>query len=286
MINKLRQHSDTHKEVIVVCSAVGGVGRTTVTVNLASLSAKQNKKVSILDGDLQFGDAALALDLKPEMTMQEAIENKDILNSKAYCLHHQTGIELLSAPSRPEFADLVTPDNLTDILDVMADRTDLLLVDTQPGLTDHNIPLLERADRILVITTPGMAVLKNTKLMVETFTALGWKQKLSLIVNKSTSTSAVDVHEIPEIVKVEEKYFLPHDDKHVSLSLDKGYPIVLDNPKLSFSKELTAAAEQIFPQEWKSQGARKDMPRSFINRLTGWRRKNDEFISKTAIKKS
>ncbi|WP_166761439.1 AAA family ATPase [Thalassobacillus devorans] len=278
--------SGFENKVVAVCSATGGMGRTTIAVNLAALAAKNKKKVTILDGDLQFGDAAMALDMKGENTIQHIVEKHDLANSQNYCLKHESGVQLLAAPTRPEYADLITPDSLVRILKETASRAQLLLVDVQAGLTEHNIQLLEQVDRILVVTTPGMAALKNTKLMIETLDALGWKDKASVIVNKSTGPTLMDVHDITELLQVEEAFYLPDEDKHVPLAFDRGIPVVISHPKLPFSKELAKINEHLFPPALSETTEHITLSRRLIKKFKGLRGKDDEFISKTAIKTS
>lgn len=236
-------------KMLAICSAAGGVGRTVITVNLAALLAKRNVEVSILDADLQFGDLALALNLEAVSTIKEAVERKDFQRIRAYCLPHELGIQLLAAPKRPEHADLITPEDLGLGIDALLAETELLLVETQPGLNDHNLMVMEKADHILLVTTPGMASLKNTRLMIETLDALGFKDKAALVVNQSAASSAVKAEDIPQLIKMERVFYLPSDAKQVAYSLDVGIPLVTSHPKLAFSKEMNKMASQLFPKE-------------------------------------
>ncbi|WP_067728946.1 AAA family ATPase [Oceanobacillus damuensis] len=237
--------TETHDiKRILVCSAVGGVGRTTITVNLAALLAKENLNVRVLDADLQFGDIAMAFDLHPTRTLKDAAERKDIENILFYTMNHESGVNVLPAPDRPEYAELITTDFLISISEKLQEETQFLLIETQAGLNDLNIQLMETADLILVVSTPGMAALKNSKLMIETLELLGLKDKTHILINKFTAQTMISQKEIPELTSMEKAIYLPFTDKQIDHSLDVGQPFVTTHPKAAFSKELKKAASQ------------------------------------------
>ncbi|WP_053218283.1 AAA family ATPase [Virgibacillus senegalensis] len=231
-------------KMIVVCSAVGGAGKTTVTVNLAALLAQNKINTVLMDGDLQFGDMSLALDLKPSWTLKDLIERNDIENVVGYYGYHSSGIRLLSAPERPEHADLIQPDAFMSVArSVLADNR-TLLIDTPYGLNELNLSLMEEADEVLIVSTPGMAAVKNTKLMVETLEKLGLKEKCRLLINKATSSSVLDIKDIPGLMDVKSVVLLP-EEKHLPYTFDIGNPFVFSHPKLPFSKEMKKVGEQL-----------------------------------------
>ncbi|MFC5711397.1 CpaE family protein [Thalassorhabdus alkalitolerans] len=273
-------------KVIVVCSAVGGTGRTSVTVNLAALLAKRNLKVDIIDGNLQFGDTAMALDLQPFYTLKELAERNDISNARDYAVRHETGIQLIASPTRPEFAELISTSFLASLTKELSEEANVVLVDAQPGLPEYNIELMEQADSLFVVTTAGMAAVKNTKIFIETLEALGLKEKAHLLVNKATAPSVIKGKEIMELVVVDMACFLPEERKRMSQSMDLGRPLVLDEPQRKYTKELGRMIdEQIFSQ---INETRKSTSRGFVRKvdekLRGTGGKRRELISKTTIK--
>ncbi|WP_077623196.1 AAA family ATPase [Sediminibacillus massiliensis] len=280
---------DDKAKMIVICSAAGGAGRTTLTVNLAALLAERKLKTVVVDGDLQFGDLALALDLKPKLTLKELAERNETEYVRDYYARHESGVQLLAAPVRPEYAELVTIGLLDAITDSIKQSSDVLLVDTQHGLNEQNLSLMEKADEILVVSTPGMAALKNTKLMLETLEMLGLKDKASLIVNKATASSVIKASEIPELTQIEQAYFLPEDSKNVPNSLDVGKPLVISQPKLDFSKEISKIGEYLFPFE--PPASNKMAAGGFLKKVgikakgLKIRGERDEFTSQIAVEK-
>lgn len=163
-------------EVIAVCSAKGGIGRTILTINLAVALHKKNIPVAIMDGDFQFGDVGLALDLQNSFTIKDVIDGLAMLDQhslQGYLSEHESGVKVLPAPERPEFADLVTKEAVKKIIELLRTNHEYIVVDTEAGLNEHTLNVIEQADQILVITNLEMTALKNTKLFLETLGALG-----------------------------------------------------------------------------------------------------------------
>ncbi|GLB60542.1 hypothetical protein NCCP133_26740 [Cytobacillus sp. NCCP-133] len=277
-------NDNSRGKMIVICSASGGTGRTAVTVNLAAVLAKRKMKVDILDADWQFGDIAMALNLEPAVTIKEIAEKQDSRNARNYSIFHSTGIRVLAAPDRPEYADMITSDVLEATVSALLPETQVLLAETEAGLTDRNLQLMEMADIVLLITTPGIGSLKNTKLMVETLEALELKDKVRLLVNQKAGSNAIKDSMVPKLVGVEPFYFLQSEKTQLASSLDLGEPIVLSHPKLGFSKGIEGLAEMLFPQE--KQFRDSSFLRLLQKKITGVRGRVDEIIGKNSIEES
>ncbi|MCD2137992.1 AAA family ATPase [Salinicoccus halitifaciens] len=234
-------------EIILVASAVGGAGKTVIATNLALTMQDRGKRTILVDGDLQFGDMALALDLTPGISIKEAVERNDFTNIHAFCTMHASGVRLLPAPMRPEYADLVDAEDLSLAIGNLKSQADLIIVETHHGLTEQNMVLMDLADSIMVVTTPGIAALKNTRLMVETLDALDHEEKVRLIVNKNTIPTLMETKKLHEHLKVaqDKLFYLPYALKEISYSLDRGVPFVTSSPKHRFSKKIRKIANHI-----------------------------------------
>lgn len=235
-------------EIIAVCSAKGGVGRTVLTVNLAIALRKKNIQISIVDGDFQFGDVSLALDIQSTLNIKDIVSEAEDLDQHSlvnFLNVHETGVKVLSAPDRPEYADLITEPLIEKVLALLAKEHDYVLVDTGVGLQDKNLPFIERADQILLVTNLEMATLKNTKLMLETLEALGLGDKVKIVINRSTMTSVIDAGDVPGILGIENPYYLPNDFTIASQSLNIGIPFVVNQGKTELAKAYFKMAEQL-----------------------------------------
>lgn len=244
-------------KIVLICSAIGGAGKTAITANLAMLLVKQNLKTVIVDGNLQFGDIALALDIEPVITLKEVVERNGFKDITEYCLLHKSGIRLLAGPTRPEYAELITAEALASATEAVREQADVVLVEVSPGFTEPNILLMDKADKIILVTTPGMSALKNTKLMIETLASLGMQKKINLIVNKSDSPTIMTPNDIPELLQIEHVSFLSYFPKEITHSMDMGVPLTVSHPKHRFSKQLQKLSDQHFPSRFPADIAEK-----------------------------
>ncbi|WP_246943567.1 AAA family ATPase [Bacillus pinisoli] len=235
-------------EFIAICSAKGGVGRTLLTVNLAVALCKKNIRISVLDGDFQFGDVSLAMDLQSTFTIKDVIQELNRLDEytlASYLSHHESGVKVLSAPEQPEYADLVTEEALEKIIPLMLTQNEYTIADTGVGLTDKSLSLLEKADQILLVTNLEMATLKNTKLMLETLDKLELRDKVRLVVNRATMESVIQAADVPDILGEEDPIYIPNDFQISSQSLNIGIPFVINQGKTELAKSIFKMAEQI-----------------------------------------
>lgn len=235
-------------EMIAVCSAKGGIGRTVLAVNLAVALSKNNIQVGIMDGDFQFGDVSLALDLHPTFTIKDVVEGLETLDAFAlagYLIHHSSGVRVLAAPDRPEYADLVTHEVINRVCDYLLAQQDYLIVDTGVGLSEKSLQLIEKADQVFLVTNLEMATIKNTKLMLETMELLGLKEKVQVIVNRSTMESVIQASDVSDILGEETLVYIPNQFSIVSQSLNIGIPFVMNQGKTDVAKAVFKLAEQM-----------------------------------------
>ncbi|MBE4909298.1 AAA family ATPase [Bacillus luteolus] len=244
----IQQGKKKRGELIAVCSAKGGIGRTTLTVNLAVALFKKNISISIVDGDFQFGDISLAMDLQSTFTIKDVVEEIDRLDEfslASYLCNHETGVKVLPAPERPEYAEIVTEEILSKVLDLLLVQQDYVLVDTGVGLQEKTLQFIEKADQVLVVTNLEMAALKNTKLMLETLEVLGMREKVRVVVNRATMESVIQASDVPEILGEDDPVYIPNDFQIASQSLNIGIPFVMNQGKTELAKSVFKMAEQL-----------------------------------------
>jgi pilus assembly protein CpaE len=255
-------------EMIAICSAKGGVGKTVISVNLAVALSKKNIQISMLDGDFQFGDVCLAMDLHPTFSIKDVVENMESLDSFAlssYLMKHPSGVKVLAAPERPEYADLVTPQVTDRVCELLLSQHDYLIVDTGAGLQEKCLPLIEKADQVFIITNLEMTTIKNTKMMLETLELLGLRHKVQVVVNRSTMESVIQADDVPDILGEESPIFIPNQFQMVSQSLNIGIPFVVNHGKTDLSKAIFKMAEQMVSR--REISLFKPKPSSFLQSL-------------------
>ncbi len=166
--------------VVAVFSPKGGVGRTTIAVNIAVAAASEpGAEVVLVDGSFQFGDVGVLLNLNPKnksiadlVPELEAGGEPDSLDT--FVITHSTGTKVLLAPPSPEMAELVTPAAIRRVLDVLRSRSDLVIVDCAAAFSDSTLAVLDTADVILTVLTLEITSIKNMRLFLEVADQLGY----------------------------------------------------------------------------------------------------------------
>jgi pilus assembly protein CpaE len=184
--------------ILAFYGAKGGVGTTTIAINAAiALHRELGRKVCLVDGNLQFGDHRVFLDLGldrksiVDVVTAPAIDG-DLI--KSTLVKHDSGIDLLLAPPSPETAELVRPEHLPEIAEILATMYDYVLIDIDKRLDDINLGVFEAASMVFVVMTADLSCLKNVRLILETMNHLGYPAaKTQLVLNRSNAFTGINV---------------------------------------------------------------------------------------------
>jgi len=248
-----------HKpHLITVFGTKGGVGKTTIAVNLAVLLAATKKKVALVDLDLQFGDVSVFLNLTPKRTIAELVqegEHLDIEIIESYLIAHVSGIKVLSAPSRPEYAELITTNHVEKIIAVLKTHYDYVVIDTPPHFSDTNLCAIELSSQILLVMSLDLATLKNVKLSLELLDSLHQKGKTKLILNRASEESGIKVKDAEEMLSFLTAEQVPNDSKLAITALNRGVPFVISSPSAKVSRSLNNIAQLVI----NDQGYQEDL---------------------------
>lgn len=227
--------------VITVMSAKGGSGKTVVATNLAILLAREagDKRVAIVDADLQFGDVGLVLQLEPKLTLVNAAHELHRLDDSlldSIMVRHPSGLKVLAAPLEPAFADEVSTAAMTEILQRLRSVFDYVVVDTASLLDELLLSILERSDQVLLVVDMDLPSIKNAKLALETLRLLKFPSgKIRLVLNRGNAKVRLDTGEIERSLQMKVAAVVP-SDAMVPASVNEGVPVVVSNPKSRVAK--------------------------------------------------
>jgi pilus assembly protein CpaE len=156
--------------VISVVSSKGGVGKTTLSTNIAvGLAQHAPKSTVLVDLDVQFGDVASALSLTPEYTLADAVAgvaSRDSMVLKTFLTLHPTGLYVLAAPESPAAADGISAAHVDRLLSMLAAEFAFVVVDTAPGLSEHTLAALDRTTDPVLLTSMDV---RSTRRLVLNF---------------------------------------------------------------------------------------------------------------------
>lgn len=253
-----------HGEVVCIVGPKGGSGKTLTATNLAVALAQLHYSVTLVDIDLQFGDVALTMGLRPEATIYDLAMAGGSLDHEVldhYLVEHSSGVKALIAPSRPDQASAVTSDVIRDTYALLRQSNDFVIVDTPPGFTAEVIMSIDASTGLVMVGMLDSLSLKNTKLGLETLHLMGFEpDSIRLVLNRAHSRVGISVADVIAVLAREPDVYVP-SDREISRAVNDGNPIVLARPE----SEATAAfrslahlfAAQPAPVGARAQSARR-----------------------------
>ena len=251
-------HTKTRKrdlgQVYTVFSTKGGVGKTFVSINLAaSLAKKQDTRVVLVDLDLDFGNAALALNLYPKFTISDVVDDIRNIDSdliESYLMPHESGIKVLPANLQQQMNDYMNAEHIRIILESLRESFDYIVVDMPARFVDKVMPALALADTLLVVTTPEISSVRNVKALLATLLDLNFPQsKVKIILNKEQSRGDIKQKDIEVTLNKKVDATIGFDYQKVLSSLNRGIPLVSEYPKHIVSKNIDKLCIRIVQDE-------------------------------------
>jgi pilus assembly protein CpaE len=239
-------------KVVTFFSPKGGAGKTVLACNLAATFARQqHRKTLLLDLDLQFGDAAIMMGIEPEKTIYDLVMARRELDSDSlagYVTAHSSGVHVLPAPLRPEDAELVTEERLGHLFAVAKESYDVIVVDTPPFFHGPVLSTLDRTDQLVLVASLDVPSVKNVKLTMQTLDLLHYpKERRHLLLNRSGSKVGLKPQEVERALEMKVEFEVPVD-RDVAVSVNRGVPLVLSNPRSGVAKALQDMADKLVPQ--------------------------------------
>jgi len=236
--------------IFSVFSPKGGVGCSTVACNLAvALRSTTQKRVVLVDCNLQFGDVGILLNLQGGKTILDLVPHMEDLDREVISdvlIAHASGIKVLLAPPRPEMAELVTADHVKRILGELRESFDYVVVDLWPSFQETVLSVLDLSDQILVLLSLEMPAIKNVKLFLEVAEALGYPpDKVSLVLNRSDAVAGIKPGDVEAILRQPLWASIVTDTKLVPYAANQGVPFVISNRDSNVAKGITNLARML-----------------------------------------
>jgi pilus assembly protein CpaE len=221
--------------VITIAGFKGGIGKSTVSSNVAVALAQQTQQhVALLDLDLQFGDAAVMLDVMPTGTIEQVAKAADRMDPQmiqSLLVTHASRLKLLAAPSTPEAADEITGDTVRQTIELLSATNDFIVVDTAPHLDELSATAMDLSTIVLVVVIPEVPCIRRTKAALSLMQSWGYsRDKVKLVVNRAHRRGEVSVPEIEQVLDYPVYAQVP-DDRSVARAISVGTPVAMSAPK-------------------------------------------------------
>jgi pilus assembly protein CpaE len=236
-------------DVITVTSATGGCGKTFYATNIAAyLHAATGGKVLVCDLDLQFGEVAVSLRIRPVRTIAELIEEDDLVTALPnYVVSHESGFDVLCAPEDPIAAERIGPRETTAVLDAARQHYDYVVVDTPPSLNEVVLAAFDRSRALVVMATLDVPSLRNLRVFLRTLDRLQIEaDDVSIVVNKAERSTGIDIGKVERVYPQGFASVLPYSSE-VTRSINVGKPVITTSPGEDVSRKLVAGAKKLVP---------------------------------------
>ncbi|MCD6165132.1 hypothetical protein DRP98_07790 [candidate division KSB1 bacterium] len=249
-----RPDGDAHPRRIAITSGKGGVGKTTIALNLAILATKIGEKTLLIDGDVNLANIPILSDSSPSYTYVDVLRG------------HKTLAEIIYEYA-PDLHILATGSGILELMDKASDFSDKLryqfrqldgiyqriVIDTASGISSAVFSQLVQTDEILLVTIPEPSAIADAYAIVKIMTYFYPKHPISLIVNMANSEA--EAKETFEKFNLITQKFLQRSlklagfllfDEKVRQSTKTQTPYVLSNSNSPFGKNLQQIADKIF----------------------------------------
>jgi pilus assembly protein CpaE len=239
---------DGRGSLVCVLGPKGGIGKTLTATNLGVALADSGRRTVVVDLDLQFGDAGLALGLQPERTIYDLATSGGVLDAEkvdGFLVDHPSGLRALLAPVRPDQASAITTAFLKDLYETLTGAYDYVVVDTPPGFTPEVIATIDSAASICMMGMLDAPSLKNTKLGMETLGLMGYPlERVRVVLNRADSNVGISHADVVAVLGRAPDVLIP-SQRDVVRHINAGQPIVTAARRSEPAKALRALSELV-----------------------------------------
>jgi pilus assembly protein CpaE len=238
-------------QVIAVAGAIGGVGTTSLAVNLGCVLAQnQQNSVALIDLDLCLGDADVFLDTIPDYTLVDVAQNVtrlDFTLLKRSLTKHSSGLYLLPRPVQLEDISLITADDLQRVIGLLKATFTHLVLDLSKGYTAIDLVALEMANDILLVTQLDLPCLRNVvRLMMSFGNMEGLADKAKIVVNRvGLESGQITLKKAEETIGKDVFWQLPNDYRTMIEARNNGVPLIDSAPKAAITQSIIALARTL-----------------------------------------
>lgn len=245
-------HGGPRGKIIAVYGAKGGIGTTTLAANLALAMMEVNKdsRIVLVDGSIQFGDAHLMFNELGQLSIMDLVPRVFDLDQEmvesVMLLNRLTGVHILPAPPRPEFAEKITGESFARILDYLRRIFDYVIVNTDSYISDTVLAALDASEVVVLVTAQSINAIRNTRLFLDLWNAVGMtKERIHLVLNRYDIENPITKDRVSERLKFQVNSVLTEDMNAARKADALGQPILRSSRDSDYVKEMVSLAEQV-----------------------------------------
>ena len=245
------EQDDTASKIITIYSNKGGIGKTTIAVNLALELAKTTRdKVALLDLNLQLGDISTFLNLNPAFDVSYVIKNlidkKDETLLKAFEKYKDTSMYILADPSYIEQSESITPQQITTLFKVLKKVFPYIVVDMSSNIDPNSLKILDLSDWIMFTTIVNIPAIRNSQRCLNLFKSRRYPSgKVKIIINRYMENDEIKIDDIETTLGEKIYWKIPNNYFSIMDSINKGVTVSEINSNSNIANSFRDLASKV-----------------------------------------
>jgi pilus assembly protein CpaE len=243
-------------KIITILGSKGGVGTTTIAVNLAvALSdIKKGDSIALIDLNFAFGEIPLFLDISPKFHWGEITKNINRLDN-TFLLNifsdYQQNLKILPSPAYLNGHKSASPEVMQRILGQMTTMFDYILIDGGQSQDDSILKAIQMSESVLMVSILSLPCLNNTQKIITSLTDLGYSEQknIKFVINRYTLKSEIPISDAEKGVGKEVFWKIPNDYKTTMAAINQGKPLKVVAPGSAIAKNFSELAEKILEDD-------------------------------------
>jgi pilus assembly protein CpaE len=255
--------------LVTVFSPKGGVGTTTLAVNLAIGLKLRQQATALVDANISCGNVEVFLNINPTSSILQLVSSGQYNDSRVIrghlLEHRESGIEVLLSPVQPEQSEMITGEHLRSILNLMQDQFNYVVVDTPASYEERVLITLEMADTIVVPVAPDLAAVRNLVAFLRVMRLLGSEEdKQILVLMRANSVPQAQVKDIERFLGRPFDHHVVSDGRRTTQAINEGTPVVQRDRESRIAADFLALAERLTEKSRKARTI--EPPRGLLRR--------------------
>lgn len=237
-----------NSSVVAVAGATGGVGTTSLAVNLGcAMAARPGTSVALIDLDLALGDADVFLDTIPDYTLVDVAQNisrLDFTLLKRSLTKHSSGLYLLPRPIQLQDTSLIAAEDLQRVIGLLKATFSHLIFDLSKSYTAVDMVALQAAEHIVLVTQLDLPSLRNVvRLLMSMDEMEGFKEKVKIVVNRvGLDSGQISMKKAEETLGRDVFWRIPNDYRVMAEVRNNGVPLLETSPRSAITQTIIGLA--------------------------------------------
>ena len=252
MLNSVSAENDSSQsKIISVYSNKGGIGKTTIAVNLAAELARVTKdKVALIDLNLQLGDISTFLNLNPPFdvnyVMRKLVDKSEDILIKGFEKYKDTSLYILADPSYIEQSESITPAMVTTLFAALKNIFSYIVIDMSSSIDPISLKILDSSDWILFTTIVNIPAIRNAQRCLNLFRSRKYpKDKVKIIINRYMDNDEINLEDIENTLGETIYWKIPNNYFTIMEAINKGETITEINAKSNIGNNFRDFATRV-----------------------------------------